>query len=199
MSSNTLTSSQTKEEMADDKEAWFCLRTQIKHEHIAASHLRKMDGVQVFLPRIRFKRATRQGSVWVNEALFPGYLFARFDWQGSYRKVQAASGVRGIVHFGKYWPTIPEKGIEEMRQVIGATELHTISQDFSPGDAVRVTDGTLLGLRAIVSQVMPSRERVAVLMELLGRQTMIEVTASAITKEGNERAALFRKSGRAAT
>src|ERR1035441_3647403 len=71
---------------------WFCLRTQSKHEHIAAVHLRKMDGVGVFLPRIRFQRNTRQGLAWVTEALFPGYLFARFDWHDSLRQVQAAHG-----------------------------------------------------------------------------------------------------------
>jgi len=183
-------------EMKSKIVAWFCVRSQLKHEHIAAAHLRKMDDVQVFLPRIRFKRVTRLGSVWVNEALFPGYLFARFDWDASFRQVQAASGVRGIVHFGKHWPMIPDRSIEELRQVIGTSELHTISQEFSPGDAVRVTDGSFRGLHAVVSRVMPSRERVAVLMELLGRQTTIELTAASIVKEGNERAGLFQDSSR---
>jgi transcriptional antiterminator RfaH len=154
-----------------------------------------MDDVQVFLPRIRFKRATRQGSVWVKEALFPGYLFARFDWHASFRQVQSASGVRGIVHFGKHWPMIPEKNIEELRQTFGTTELHTISQEFSPGDAVRIADGTLRGLHAVVSRVMPSRERVAVLMEILGQQTMIELTATSIIKEGNARVTIFQELG----
>jgi len=175
--------------------AWFCVRSQLKHEHIAAEHLRKMDDVQVFLPRIRFKRATRQGSVWVKEALFPGYLFARFDWHTSFRQVQYASGVRGIVHFGKHWPIIPERSIEELRQSVGITELHTICEDFLPGDVVRVADGTLRGLHAVISRVMPGRERVAVLMELLGRQTTIELTVASIIKEGNERVAVFREPG----
>jgi transcriptional antiterminator RfaH len=131
----------------------------------------------------------------VKEALFPGYLFARFDWHASYRRVQYASGVRGIVHFGKHWPIIPERSIEDLRQAVGTTELHTICQDFSPGDVVRVADGTLRGLHAVISRVMPSRERVAVLMELLGRQTMIELTATSIIKEGDERAAVFREPG----
>lgn len=179
--------------------AWFCLRSQIKHEHIAAAHLRKMEDVQIFLPRIRFKRVTRRGSVWVKEALFPGYLFARFDWQTSFRQVQYASGVRGIVHFGKHWPMIPEKNIEELRQTFGTTEVHTIPQEFSPGDAVRIADGTLRGLYAVVSRVMPSRERVAVLMELLGQQTMIELTATSLIKEGNERIAIFPKLGKASS
>jgi transcriptional antiterminator RfaH len=175
--------------------AWFCLRSKLKNEHIAAAHLRKMEDVQVFLPRIRFKRATRHGSVWVKEALFPGYLFARFNWHTNFRQVQHASGVRGIVHFGKYWPMIPEKNIEELYRIVGTAELHTINQEFSPGDAVRVADGTLRGLHAVVSHVMPSRERVAVLMELLGRQTMVELTVASLVKEGDERAAIFQEQG----
>ncbi len=58
--------------------AWYCVRSQNKHEHIAAAHLRMLDGVTVFCPRIRFKRTTRRGVVWVTEGMFPGYLFARF-------------------------------------------------------------------------------------------------------------------------
>jgi hypothetical protein len=42
---------------------------------------------------------------------------------------------------------------------------------------------------------MPSRERVAVLMELLGRQTMVELTVASLVKEGDERAAIFQEQG----
>ena len=43
------------------KPGWYCLRSQPKHEHIAAAHLRRLDQVTVFCPRIKFKRSTRQG------------------------------------------------------------------------------------------------------------------------------------------
>lgn len=170
---------------------WFCLRSQPKHEHIATAHLRKMDGIEVFLPRVRFKRATRQGAKWVTEALFPGYFFARFDWQTSLRQARHARGVRGVVHFGDRWPTIPGGTIEELRSVVGAEELHIISTELAPGDAVQIAEGSLRGLRAVVTRVMSSRERVAVLMEFLGRQTMIEVSMQSVIKEGNERAAIL--------
>ena len=83
----------------------------------------------------------------------------------------------------------------ELKQTLGSRELHTIPQDFSPGDAVQIADGALRGLRAVVTQVMPSRERIAVLMELLGRQTRVELTSDSIVKEGPERAPLFRQHG----
>ena len=175
---------------------WFCLKSQPKHEHIAAAHLRQNSVVEVFLPRVRFKRATRQGTVWVTEALFPGYLFALFDWQSALRLVQHSRGVRGVVHFGERWPAIPEAVIRELQQAIGTDELHTIPEHFVPGDEVEITEGAMRGLRAVVARVMPGRERIGVLMEFLGRQTMIEMPRHFIVKEGDERAGIFKQEGR---
>jgi transcriptional antiterminator RfaH len=176
---------------AGDGALWFCLKSQPKHEHIAAAHLRQTSAVEVFLPRIRFKRATRQGTVWVTEALFPGYLFARFDWQDSLRVVQHSRGVRGVVHFGERWPAIPEEIIRELQQAVGEAGLRTIPEQFLPGDEVEITEGAMRGLRAVVTRVLPGRERIAVLMEFLGRQTMIELPRHFLIKEGDERAAIL--------
>lgn len=167
---------------------WFCLRSQPKHEHIAASHLRGVEGVEVFLPRVRFRRTTRQGLTWVTEALFPNYLFARFDWTSLLRRVQSARGVSGVVHFGQHWPVVPPGDIEGLKQAVGVAEVHVISAaPLQPGDAVEIGEGSLCGLQAVVSRVIPSRERVAVLMDFLGRQTTIEVPLYSIIKAGDER------------
>ncbi|HUC84472.1 MAG TPA: transcription termination/antitermination NusG family protein [Candidatus Acidoferrales bacterium] len=171
---------------------WFCLRSQPKHEHIAAAHLKSIASVAVFLPRIRFQRSTRQGLAWVTEALFPSYLFARFDWHHSLRQVQAARGVGNVVHFGSRWPIIEDAIIEDLKQAVGTDELHVIAATLEPGDAVEIATGAMRGLRAVVSRVRPSRERVAVLLDFLGRQTMIEVPANFVIKEGNARDRMFK-------
>jgi transcriptional antiterminator RfaH len=171
--------------------AWFCLRSQPKHEHIAAAHLRTAGGVETFLPRVRFKRATRRGVVWVTEALFPNYLFARFDWRESLREVQSVHGVCGVVHFGQLWPTIPEATIEQLRREIGADELRVIPGRLEPGDEVMIVSGAMHGLHAVISRVVPARERVAVLLDFLGRQTTIELPENSVIKEGGGRAEIF--------
>ena len=165
---------------------WFCLRSLPKHEHIAAGHLKKIKNMEVFLPRIRFKRSTRQGMMWVTEALFPNYLFARFELQAALRQVQAARGVGGVVHFGQRWPVI-----EELKLAVGAEEMHTITNVLEPGDTVEIAEGAMRGLRAVVSRVMPGKERIAVLLEFLGRQTVIEVPAHLVVKEGDARERMF--------
>ncbi len=167
------------------------MRSQLKREHIAARHLRQLPEIAVLLPRIRFRRATRQGTVWVTEALFPGYLFARFEWRATLRIVHHAPGVAGVVHFADRWPTIPDEVIENLRAAIGEEEIHEIPSGFSPGDAVRIAGGAFHGLEAVVKQALPSRQRVLVLLDFLGRQTAVEVPVASVLRVADERTALI--------
>jgi transcriptional antiterminator RfaH len=163
--------------------AWFCVRTLPKQEHIAAAQLRHQSSdVEVFLPRIRYQRTTRRGPAWVTEALFLNYLFARFELMTCLRKVQAARGVRGVVHFGTLWPSIPEGAIDELKAAMGADAVKTLSQEFRPGDEVEIAGGAFFGLTAVVTRVMPGRQRVAVLLEFLGRQTTVELDRSQLAR-----------------
>jgi transcriptional antiterminator RfaH len=149
--------------------------------------LKKEPGVEIYLPRIRFKRSTRRGPVWFTEALFPSYLFARFDLAASLRKLRLVRGVSGIVHFGEHWPAIPDAVVEELRATVGADEVHVIHTELQPGETVEISGGAFHGLSAVVTRVMPSRQRVAVLLEFLGRQTMAEVAAEAVVRERDGR------------
>lgn len=164
--------------------AWFCLRSQPKHEHIAAGHLQQIENVEVFNPRIRYTRPTRLGPATVTESMFPNYLFARFDWETMLNRVHYSPGVSGIVHFGSKWPTVPDAAIEEIRRVLGDGGVHVISNDLTPGDAVSVSGGIFHGLNAIVTQIMPGKDRVLVLMDFLGRQTAVELKVHSIVKHG---------------
>jgi len=173
--------------MNDSTLAWFCLRSQLKHEHIAAAQLRSRSNVDVFVPRIRFKRITRLGRVWVTEALFPSYLFARFDWSVSLRQIYHSPGVSGVVHFGSHWPVIPDGVIDELRELLGRNEIHVVPEDVTPGDAVQIAGGAFHGLHAVVARVMPGAKRIEVLMDFLGRQTAVEVDLGMVTKSTNAR------------
>ncbi len=149
--------------------AWYCLRSQPKREHIAAAYLRLLDGVTVFCPRFRFKRATRQGLVWVNEAMFPAYLFARFQLAEMHRQVRCACGVSHIVRFGDRYPSIEDEALAQLRDRTGVAEVKELICELSQGDQVRIVQGAFVGLEAVVTQVLPAKERVKVLMDFLGR------------------------------
>jgi transcriptional antiterminator RfaH len=167
--------------------AWFCLRSQPKHEHIAAARLRELSGLEVFLPRIRFRRKTRRGVDWVTEALFPNYLFARFDWHRDLRRVHHSPGISNVVHFGHHWPTLPDAAMAELRRLCGDEELHVVPATLQTGDAVEIAGGVFHGLSAVVTQVLPARQRVSVLLDFLGRQLTVELSQDEVLREGNAR------------
>lgn len=172
---------------------WFCLKAQTKREHIAADHVRQIPGTDVFLPRVRFQKKTVRGIVWFTEALFPGYLFAKFEFQKQFRQVSHTSGVRGIVHFGERWPAIPEDTIVELQRAIGSESVCTIAEPLSVGEEVELEAGAFRGLKAVVSRVMPAKERVLVLLEFLGQQTGVEVAAADVIREGDQRQRRFSR------
>jgi transcriptional antiterminator RfaH len=159
---------------------WYCLRSQPKHEHIAAAHLRVLERVTVFCPRIRFKKPTRQGLVWVTEAMFPGYLFAHFELAEMHRQVRYAHGVSGIVQFGGRYPTIEDRALAQLREYSGAAEIKELNYELSQGDQVKVVEGVFVGLEAVVTQVVPAKERVMILMDFLGRKVEAEVQHASV-------------------
>jgi transcriptional antiterminator RfaH len=158
----------------EDGLGWYCLRTHRKQEHVAAAHVRILGEVAVFCPRIRFRRATKNGYVWVTEALFPGYFFARFSLRDMLPLVRSAHGVTSVVRFGEWYPEIADSIIEELRVETEDRVLAESVPPLAPGDRVRLVGGALAGLEAVVTHVLPGNERVRLLLEFLGGDTTAE-------------------------
>jgi transcriptional antiterminator RfaH len=162
-----------------DGAAWYCLRTQTKRETLAAASLREMGGIEVLSPRLRYKKATRRGKVWWVEALFPGYILARFNLDKQERAVGYASGVTRILRFGGLAPTIREDFVEELKaqleQVDGEDEILSIGPAVAPGDEVELAEGPLKGTTGEVIEVLSADERVRIFIEFLGRGQTVEV------------------------
>jgi transcriptional antiterminator RfaH len=95
---------------------WFCLKTQPKHEHVAATGLRRQLNVSCFAPRLRYRKMTRRGAVWFVEAMFPGYLFAEFIYPEQHRRVEYSPGIQGTVQFGDYIATIDSETVAALQQ-----------------------------------------------------------------------------------
>jgi len=159
---------------------WFCLKTQPKHEKLAAQFLRSQAGLEVFCPMLRFQRVTVNGKKWFQEALFPGYIFGKFPYRSHYRLVASSMGVTKIVGFGGQPAVVADEVIAELRNFVRDNEVIEIVPQIVPGDEVTVLDGPFKGLRAVVTRVMPAKERVAVLLDLLGTQREVEVTISRV-------------------
>jgi transcriptional antiterminator RfaH len=159
---------------------WFCLKAQPKHEHIAGMNLRRQMDVPCFSPRVRFRKATKRGAVWFVEAMFPGYLFAQFVYPKQHRQVQHLPGVQGIVQFGDYVATLDDLTIDALRQHAGEDAIVPIDTSLKVGQAVEITEGPMRGLEAVVTQVLPAKERIRVLLELLGGTIEAEIATPSV-------------------
>jgi transcriptional antiterminator RfaH len=159
---------------------WFCLRSQPKREHLAVTTLRRQFGIECLSPRLRFRKLTRRGPVWFVEAMFPGYLFAKFVYSTQHRAVAAAHGVRGIVHFGDRLATLPEETIAALQSKAGADEVVTVDSSVKPGQQVQITEGPFRGLEVVVTRLLPAKERVRVLLQFLGRSLEMEISTAKV-------------------
>ena len=160
---------------------WFCVRCQTKREHIAAGHLREIEGIEVFCPRLRYRKATRRGKIWWVEPMFPGYVLAKFSIAEMERAVMFCQGVRGLVRFGSEIPAVPESFVEamkhEIRNRLGAEqdELVTLSPTLEVGDEVEVAHGPFQGMQGTVIAVPSATERVKILLEFLGTPQAVDM------------------------
>ena len=162
--------------------AWFCARTKPKHEHIAAANLQNQLGLEVFNPRLRIQRMTQRGLVRRIEPLFPCYIFVRAQGHAM-NEIRYVAGVSTLVHFGQQIPTVSDQVIQELRQCFEEEEMLSVEDQINPGAEVSVAHGAFRGLEAIVLRVLPARQRVQLLLDILGRQTLVEVDRRSIIVE----------------
>lgn len=154
---------------------WYCLHTAPKQENKVALVLKRELGLEVFAPRIRFRRMRLGQPLWATEALFPGYVFARFEYFERRRQINALPGVTSVVHFGDRVVPIDDAVMAELRSLVRDNETVEVTADLQPGSEVVITGGSLRGLRVLVTRVIPARQRIAILLELLGSSREVEI------------------------
>jgi transcriptional antiterminator RfaH len=86
--------------------------------------------------------------------MFPGYLFARFDYAAFHRLVRQRPAVSGFVQFGDRLALLPDALVNEMKMRIGTDEFLEIDQGLEPGQNVQIAQGTFQGLEALVTRLI---------------------------------------------
>ena len=123
---------------------------------------------------------TRRGPVWFVEAMFPGYLFAKFVYATQHRAVENSHGIRGIVHFGDYLAILSENIVAALQSGVGPEEVVTVDSSIKIGQLVQITEGPFQGLEGVVTYLLPAKERVRVLLEFLGRSLATEISTAKV-------------------
>lgn len=115
---------------------------------------------------------------------FPCYLFMRVDL----RKVnpsqwQWTPGLHRIVSFGGQPASLPDEIINLIRRKVDDTKSAGRStNNFKPGDTVRIKEGPLQGMLATFDGPTKPSQRVRVLLAILGQVNRVRIDAADLEK-----------------
>jgi transcription antitermination factor NusG len=155
---------------------WYVLHCKPHKEACVAGRL-GFNQINFFYPTIQVQPVNpRSQKV---KPFFPGYLFVHLE-PGSIASVilKWMPGTVGLVSFYGVPATVPDNLIMAIRQRIQLlnpciqmlNSSGSISARFKPGEAVRVVEGPLAGVRGIFDLNLSGSQRVRVLLKMLGLQ-----------------------------
>jgi transcriptional antiterminator RfaH len=166
---------------AADSRHWYVIRTKPKQETRAESNLRAW-GIETFAPKVRGLRLrVTSGRSFRIEALFPGYLFARFDATNLYAKVRLTRGVHSVVGFGESATPVEDSTISGIRSRVQEDGLVHLA-DVQPGDPVEVVDGPLRSLAGIFDGALSGGDRVRILLTAMACSARVNLPKAFIRK-----------------
>ena len=152
---------------------WYALQVYQRLEKFTALLLNQ-KGFDPFLPAYTVKRRWSDRVKVVEEPLFPGYLFCKFDPRQRLLPVLTTPGVMSIVGTGKEPTAIPETEIEAVRRIVRSATSAEPWPYLRCGDCVTISDGPLRGIEGILAE-MKNACKVVVSINLLQRSVAVMV------------------------
>ena len=159
---------------------WCCIRTHPKHEHIAAAQLSQIADLEVFNPQLCVERRTRRGPMRATESLFKNYLFARFVTETKLERVRFTPSVKTVLQFGNRLATIPDHVIEELKRTMAEYADMVFMETPLEGEEAEISSGPFQGEKGVITRVLPGRQRVEILLDVMGRRLPAEFSLSSI-------------------
>jgi transcriptional antiterminator RfaH len=159
---------------AEEHPHWYVAHTHPHAEAKATAHLSR-QGFDVYFPRyIKRRRHARRIEI-VPAPLFPRYLFVAIDLNAQrWRSIFSTVGVSRLVCNGEDPSLVPIGIVEALKSREDANGF--IKLDYRPrfhvGDKIRVLDGAFSSCLGLFDG-MAERERVAILLDLLGRKVRV--------------------------
>ena len=162
--------------------SWYLVYTKPRQEEVALTNLVR-QGYGAYLPRARQARKRHGRRAMVVEPLFPRYLFIHLDTHtDNWGPIRSTLGVASLVRFGQEPARIPDELVDFLKAREGEAGLHEwAEQDYRAGDRVRVAEGAFRGYEGILL-ARNSRERVVVLLDILGRQVRTKVAVTQLER-----------------
>jgi len=163
---------------------WYLVYAKPRQETVARMNLER-QGYSVYLPLVRQPRRHKGRMITVVAPMFPRYLFIRLDRQtDNWGPIRSTFGVVSIVRFGQAAAAVPDDLIVLLRSREDESGIQVLPlEQYRHGAKVRITEGGFAGYEGIFI-AHSGRDRVTVLLEVLGRHTRARVELGTIEPAG---------------
>jgi transcriptional antiterminator RfaH len=167
--------------MTNGTARWYVAQSQPNAELKALAHLNR-QGFTTYLPRYMKRRRHARRVDHVPAPLFPRYLFVGIDLATQrWRSIFSTVGVSRLVCNGDAPQAVPDQIVAALRarEDEGGLVQLDLRPSFRVGDKICVLDGALAGCFGLY-ECMKDSERVAVLLDMLGRKVRVSVSMGSV-------------------
>lgn len=151
---------------------WYALQCWARKESLIATQL-EGQGFECFLPKYKSLREWSDRKKEVEQPLFPGYVFCRFQYSQR-RPVVMTPGVLQVVGFGRTPVPIENREIEAIQIAVASGIPSRPWPYLEIGERVRIHTGKLTGLEGILVN-FKGNHRIVLSVSLLQRSVALEV------------------------
>lgn len=154
---------------------WYLIQCKGGESFRASDNLAN-QGYEIFHPVLQVQKKRRGKLCWLDEPLFPYYLFIRLDKLASnWRPIRSTRGVLKLVGFGDEPVPVEDGLVETLRSNAAASaDERGVNVYFRAGDTVEISEGPFRALRAVFER-QKGEERAIVLLNILHGQQRLEV------------------------
>ena len=157
------------------QDKWLVAYTKPRLELVALQNLERQS-FEVYLPRYKKFKNTEAGPVPIFEPMFPRYiLFRPSKAEQSIEAVRSTKGISHVVRFGFEPGIVSASMVATLKEFETSQNQATLQEmsNFKAGQKVKLKHVALGSLEGLVQSV--SSKRVAVLLEILGRPTVVQL------------------------
>lgn len=151
--------------------AWYLLYCKRNEQKRALQHLMNQN-VKCFYPTIKIEKVMRSKLQWIEEPMFPSYIFVNFDYQQgpTFTSIRSTRGVVDFVRIGGLPKEVPSALIDDMKSLAP----QAVSTSISKGDKVYVKSGKFSGVEAIF-QEWDGEKRAIMLITMLSTYVPVSI------------------------
>ena len=160
---------------------WYVIRTKAGDENRAERNLLNQE-IETFLPLFKNHYYRNGKMIESIKPLFPGYLFAKLDLALHFTKVRWTRGVSRILGNREGPVPISEQIVLTIRGRVGKDSLIELKDEIKEGDLVQVTSGPLKDLIGVFQKKMSGKDRVKILLNLIGVDVPVQISKWQIHK-----------------